>query len=244
MTFPSNVDSMLNNSWFRYSRSLSSGTFSFPLPGVLCLLTVLWLLMPSAAFAQVFSSETISDSVFARMSGRSYGEGCTVPLSELRYLRVAHYDAEGNVCQGELVCNKAIAQKLLAIFKQLYQARYPIERVRLIDDYNGDDERSMSDNNTSCFNFRPIAGSSRLSNHSLGLAIDINPLYNPCVRRRSDGSSKVQPAAGRRYASRKGTWPYKLEKGDLCHRLFVSHGFTWGGSWRSVKDYQHFEYRP
>ena len=113
--------------------------------------------------------------------------------------------------------------------------------MQLIDDYDADDERSMRANNTSCFNYRPSAGSKKLSKHSRGLAIDINPLYNPCVRRLANGSTSVQPATAGKYTNRSKKQRYMIDKNDLCYRLFVKHGFTWGGSWRSLKDYQHFE---
>jgi hypothetical protein len=200
------------------------------------------LMMAVIGSAQVFEADTISDAVFARMKGKSFGATCTIPRSDLRYLRIAHYDADGQVCQGELVCHRKIAQALLDIFTELYRQHYPIQRMRLIDDYDGDDERSMQANNTSCFNFRRVAGSSRLSAHAQGLAIDINPLYNPCVRRQKNGALIVQPATGRPYADRSRKHTYKIEQGDLCYRLFTKHGFTWGGAWKSLKDYQHFEY--
>ena len=193
------------------------------------------------ANAQTFTIDTISDAVFQRMQGKSYKKDCTVPRSELRYLRLSHYDSQGKEHVGELVCNKKISSDLKEIFKELYQQKYPIERMRLIDDYDADDERSMQANNTSCFNFRTIAGSKKLSKHSLGMAIDINPLYNPYVKRSKDGKLLVQPANARKYSDRSKRWNYKLEKGDLCYRLFIKHGFKWGGSWTNSKDYQHFE---
>ena len=201
---------------------------------------LLWFTVLTAN-AQTFTIDTISDAVFQRMQGKSYKENCTVPRSELRYLRLSHYTVDGKTKVGELICNKLIASDLKEIFQELYKRHYPIERMQLIDDYDADDERSMQANNTSCFNYRPIAGSTKLSKHSLGLAIDINPLYNPCVKVNKDGSTSIQPKTGRRYANRQRPWPYKIDKNDLCYRLFVSHGFQWGGSWRSVKDYQHFE---
>ncbi|MCR4582715.1 MAG: M15 family metallopeptidase, partial [Prevotella sp.] len=161
--------------------------------------------------------------------------------SELRYLRVRHVDAKGREKQGELVCHQSIAADLLDIFRELYRQRYPIEKIRLIDCYDADDERSMSDNNSSCFCYRKIAGQRHLSKHARGMAVDINTLYNPCVRRRPDGTLHVQPAAGAAYADRSRTSPYRIVRGDLLHRLFLKHGFRWGGAWRSVKDYQHFE---
>ncbi len=198
-------------------------------------------LLHARAVPNWFAGGPLPVHVVQRMQGRSYPEGCPVPLSDLRYLRVLHADAEGRTLRGELVCNKAIAQDLLEIFRQLYVQRYPIERMRLIDDYEASDERSMQANNTSAFCYRRVAGSSRLSAHARGMAVDINPLYNPCVRRMRDGKTRVQPANARRYVQRNQRLPYMMSADDLCVRLFRQHGFRWGGAWRSVKDYQHFE---
>jgi len=211
-------------------------------PVSLCRKAILLLLLlpfslPSLYLsAQTFRIDTISDALFQRIWEKSYKRDCTVPRSELRYLQVAHYNGEGKAVQGEIVCNKAIANDLIQIFKELYQNKYPIERMQLIDDYDADDERSMEANNTSCFNFRFIAGSTKLSNHSRGMAIDINPLYNPYVR-----GQRVQPKQGRPYADRSRRFDYKIERGDLLWCLFTEHGFRWGGSWRTLKDWQHFE---
>ncbi|MBQ8047707.1 MAG: M15 family metallopeptidase [Prevotella sp.] len=188
-----------------------------------------------------FRADTLSEDVFARMKGRSYPAGCPIERSQLRYLRLLHYNKEGEIRRGEMVCNVAIATDLLEIFRELYVHRYPIERMMLVDNYDADDERSMCDNNTSCFCYRHVAGTKKLSKHAQGLAVDINTLYNPYVKTRSDGTLIVQPSKALRYANRAKSFPYKIEKGDLCHRLFLQHGFTWGGSWRYSKDYQHFE---
>ena len=188
-----------------------------------------------------FSIDTISDAVFARMQGRSFPATCTVKRQDLRYLRLLHRNAEDSICQGELVCNKSIAEDLLDIFRQLYEAHYPIERICLIDDYEADDERSMADNNSSCFCFRTVAGTNKLSKHAMGLAVDINTRYNPYVRKGRNGRQLVSPENGKKYADRSLPSPYKIVYGDLCHRLFLQHGFTWGGSWQTKKDYQHFE---
>ena len=191
--------------------------------------------------AQDFSVAPISDSLFARMQGKSYPEGCTVARSDLRHVKVLHVDAQGKVHKGELICNKAIAQDLVDIFRQLYQARYPIEKIRPIDDYDADDEQSMSDNNTSSFCYRTVSGTQKLSKHALGMAVDINTRYNPWVRKGTDGRQLVSPSNGLPYADRRKSYPYKIVKGDLLYRLFIQYGFRWGGNWRSMKDYQHFE---
>lgn len=189
-----------------------------------------------------FVAAKIPDSVFRRMEGRTYRRGCTIPRAELRYLRLLHRDAGGRILLGEMVAHQSVAAEMVDIFRQLYEAGYPIERMRLADVYGGDDGRSMAANNTSCFNFRRVEGSARLSAHSRGMAVDINPLYNPCVRVRN-GKTTVQPAGGARYADRNVASPYRLLRGDACHRLFTAHGYQWGGAWRSLKDYQHFEKR-
>ena len=156
-------------------------------------------------------------------------------------LQVKHVDFKGQTQTGIIVCNHAIAADLRDIFAELYRQQYPIERIRPISEYGNDDEHSMQANNTSCYCYRPIEGSSKLSNHAKGLAIDVNPLYNPCVRRKKDGTLLVQPATGKPYVDRSRKFKYKITQRDLCYRLFIQHGFTWGGSWHSLKDYQHFE---
>lgn len=202
---------------------------------------LLWLAATIQVNAQTFTIDTISDAIFQRMQGKSYKADCTIPRSELRYLRLSHYDKDGHEHIGELVCNKLISNDIKEIFKELYKHRYPIERMQLIDDYGADDETSMRHNNTSCFNYRTIAGSRKLSKHSMGMAIDINPLYNPYVRRKKDGKHIVQPTNASKYTNRKLKWPYKIERDDLCYRLFIKYGFQWGGSWSRYQDYQHFE---
>lgn len=143
-----------------------------------------------------------------------------------------------------MVCNKAIAQDLLDIFLELYLAHYQIERMQLIDDYGANDELSMSHNNTSGFCYRTVSGTRTLSKHAQGLAVDINTQHNPCVKRDAAGRIiRLQPntATARQYATRTPLMPHMIRQGDLCHRLFLQHGFRWGGSWRTTKDYQHFE---
>ena len=191
--------------------------------------------------AQVFTAQNIPDSIWTRMQGRSYPQECGIARSELRYLELSHYDFDGEEHIGQMVCNRQIADDLLYIFRKLYEAEYPIARMRLIDDYDASDQRSMADNNTSCFCYRRIAGSETLSKHSRGMAVDVNPLYNPCLYVRS---GRVLPPEGKPYAhnrSKRKDITGMIDASDLCYRLFISRGFRWGGSWRSLKDYQHFE---
>lgn len=204
---------------------------------ILCIVVLQSLVLS----AQVFIAREIPDSIWARMQGRSYPQECRIARSELRYLELSFVDFDGREHVGQMVCNKQIANDLLYIFRQLYEARYPIASMRLIDDYEADDSRSMASNNTSCFCYRRVAGSKSLSKHSRGMAVDINPLYNPCVYVKS---GRVLPPEGNKYAhdrDKRKDIPSKIDTTDLCYRLFVSRGFRWGGTWRTIKDYQHFE---
>ena len=182
----------------------------------------------------------IDEATFARMKGKSYKDNCPIPLEDLRYLHVLHKDINGVTHGGELVCNKYIASDVLEIFRELFFAGYPIEKVRLVDEYDADDESSMRDNNSSCFNFRFISHTTRISKHGLGLAVDINTLYNPYIKT-VNGKIILEPATAGEYTDRSRNFPYKIEKGDLCYKLFTERGFEWGGEWKTVKDYQHFE---
>lgn len=204
---------------------------------------ILWLCCTLGAQSQIFTSTSIPDSVWQTMQGKSWHDNPYIKRSDLRYLRISHYDLEGRTHVGEMICNKLIAEKLLAIFSELYQAHYPIQQMRLPDVYDADDERQMRANNTSCFCYRNISGQKNLSKHARGLAVDINTLYNPYVRyNKKDGSQIVEPATAKKYANRKADFPYKITRNDLCYKLFTKYGFSWGGAWRSLKDYQHFEF--
>ena len=171
----------------------------------------IWLCCTLGAQGQIFSSQAIPDSVWQTMQGKTWHDNPYIHRADLRYLRISHYDLEGRTHVGELICNKLIAQKLLTIFRELYAAHYPIQRMRLPDNYDADDERQMRANNTSCFCYRNVSGSKNLSKHARGLAIDINPLYNPYVRySKKDGHQVVEPATGKPYVNRKADFPYKI----------------------------------
>lgn len=189
---------------------------------------------------EAFYISKITDEIFDRIKGKSFKDDCTLPKEDLRYLHVLHKDIDGNTHEGEMIVNKHIAEDVLDILQELYENDYPIEKIRLVDEYDADDELSMEDNNSSSFNFRFISHTNRISKHGLGLAVDINTLYNPYTKV-VDGERIVEPVTGEPYLDRDATFDYKIEEGDLCYRLFRDHGFEWGGEWTDRKDYQHFE---
>lgn len=203
-------------------------------------------LSESSSGQEDFYYTELTEEVKERITGKSYPDSASaeepiqIAYEDLAYVQVLHYDFQGQVQKGELICNQSIAQDLVDIFRELYENHYPIEKIRLIDEYDADDEASMADNNTSCFNYRTVPGRTKLSNHSYGYAIDVNPLYNPYVRTR-DGKELISPNNAGPYADRSADFPYKIDRDDLCYKLFTEHGFDWGGAWNSSKDYQHFE---
>lgn len=181
----------------------------------------------------------ITDEIKDRIVGKSYPsdvKNAKIGFEELNYLHILYYDFENEVQEGEIICNKAIRDDLLEVFQELYEAKYQLYSVRLVDDFDANDEMSMEANNTSCFNYREIRDTGVLSRHGLGLAIDINPLNNPCVI-----GDSYEPLTAGEFVDRSKDFDHKIDEDDLAYKLLTEHGFFWGGSWKSVKDYQHFE---
>ena len=216
----------------------SDGTFR---PQLHCLRRdIVTFIYRFASVEDNFYISKITDSIFKRIDGKSYKKDCTVPRGDLRYLHVLHRDKDGYIREGEMICNAYIAEDVLEILEELYLSSYPIEKIRLVDEYGADDEKSMEDNNSSCFNFRFISHTSKVSKHGLGLAVDINTLYNPYIKT-VNGRRVIEPVTAGAYTDRSRNFDYKINRNDLCYRLFIEHGFEWGGDWSSLKDYQHFE---
>lgn len=192
-------------------------------------------------YKEGFNSAVVPDYIQEKMRGVSFHENRDISMDELRYTRVLYYDFNRQVQEGELIVHKNIAWQTMRAFYQLYKFEYPIEKIRLVDEYEGDDELSMEDNNTSAFNYRKVEGKEELSRHALGLAIDINPKINPYVR--EDG---FFPKNASEYLERdveKCTGEHKekmIHKQDIAYRIFRRNGFEWGGDWSHAKDYQHF----
>jgi hypothetical protein len=179
----------------------------------------------------------VPEALALRMHEHSWRPGCPTPITDLVYLRLSYYGFDQTVHDGELVVHKALASEVLTIFKALFDQHFPVEKMTVIDDYQGDDDASMADNNTSAFNCRFVAGKPGVfSKHSHGRAIDINPRTNPMV---ADGA--VFPPTGSAFIDRKKKAPGILRAGDRAVREFTRRGWVWGGAWASPQDYQHFE---
>lgn len=174
-------------------------------------------------------------AVRARMQGRSYKPGCPVALDDLALLDVPYTDFDGAARTGPLIVAASVADDVLRAFAAIRAAGYRVERMQLVDDFDGDDDRSMAANNTSGFNGRHVAGTTRWSLHAYGLAVDVNPLQNPWVH---DGV--VAPPAGAPYVDRTHPHPAVLREGDAVVAAFDAIGWEWGGRWTSP-DWHHFQ---
>jgi peptidoglycan L-alanyl-D-glutamate endopeptidase CwlK len=181
---------------------------------------------------QATGSQVISDSnlSFAEALGNQ-----NIPdyiKADLSLVNLQYYSFDRKLHQGQLVIRKDLEGDIIAIFKELERNKFPIAKVIPISKYDFSDELSMLDNNSSAFNYRPIKGTSKLSNHALGRAIDINPFLNPLVR---DGI--VEPTG----AGYDPQIPGTIVRDQIPVKAFKARGWKWGGDWNNLKDYQHFE---
>lgn len=184
----------------------------------------------SPGFVGVVSNVTRSELRY------SHRPGCPVRPAQLRLVRVSHWGFDGKARVGSVVVRSDVARDIVAVFRRLYAARFPIRRLRTIEAYRGNDAASLAADNTSAFNCRyAIApGPKRWSTHAYGLAIDVNPVENPYLDR-----GAVRPPAGRRYLDRSRARPGMAVPGGVLVRAFTAVGWSWGGRWASP-DYQHF----
>lgn len=186
-----------------------------------------------------------NDAVYQRIIGKSYVENPNISLSDLRYIKLLHYNYNHEIQVGELITNKDLASDMINVFSQLYDQQYEIYSMYLIDEFwagNGDDTDTAScdANNTSCFCYRAQTNSTKLSNHALGRAIDINPVENPYVLYKN-GKAIWYHENSNGYIDRSVIKPHMITTSDASYIAFRNAGYTWGGAWNSVKDYQHFE---
>jgi D-alanyl-D-alanine carboxypeptidase len=177
----------------------------------------------------------IDGALAKRMTGVSWRPGCPVALRDLRLLTLTHWGFDGRPRKGQLIVHRDVAREVVAAFRELYAARFPIRRMQLIDAYNGSDFRSIEADNTSAFNCRYVDGTTRWSNHAYGRAIDVNPIENPYV----SGGTTSHPAS-RPYVDRSRRRPGMAYEGGALVRAFDRIGWGWGGRWSGTKDYQHF----
>lgn len=203
--------------------------------------TLLLILSPYLLFATFKSTEAKIDSITKNrmIKGNSWRERCPVPLKDLRYITITYKNFNDQDKIGEMIVHKSISREVREIFAELYANDYRIRQMKLSSYFGGDDDASMKADNTSAFNCRLMTNGSKWSKHSYGKAIDINPLENPYISK----SGKVYPASAKKYANNRANSKNRaiIVGNDTIVRLFKSYGWKWGGDWKSIKDYQHFE---
>ncbi len=190
-----------------------------------------------------FYSQGVSDELLAQIDNDFYSSQQTfLDPSNLRLVRLLYVDFEGQTRVGEMIVHENIAPDIEDIFYELYRNAYPIQRIILPIGYQADDNAIMTDGITRALGFTwDENGQPMEHEHSLGLAVDFNSLYNPQVIVEEDGTTTILPPAGAPYADRTNIQPHMLTEDDLAVQLFLQHGFSWGGYWEGRNDYQHFE---
>jgi len=185
----------------------------------------------------------ITPEIKIRMiQGKSYRVGCPVDLEDLRYVTLTYKNFTRKYVTGELVVHKDVADEVVKIFEVLYDADYPINQMRLVSDFGGNDWKSIEADNTSAFNCRNATGSKKWSKHSYGRAIDINPIENPYVFSSGHISHKASmPYKNRIHVKDTSADKAVLLPNDEAVKIFKKHGWQWGGEFSGEKDYQHFQ---
>ncbi|MDD4202696.1 MAG: M15 family metallopeptidase [Candidatus Omnitrophica bacterium] len=203
------------------------------IPIIICIAIIL-----GSAKKELITKHDVPSEIKEKIIGNSWKEKGPVDIRDLAYLKVKYLGFDQKKHMGDIIVNKDIAKEIEEIFNELYQNSFPIEKIRLIDEYNADDNLSMEDNNSSALCVRNIAGKDEWSMHSYGLAIDINPVQNPFI-----SETTVSPEKGKEYLDRKNVRQGMIVKGDPCYNTFIKRGWVWGGDWETPKDYMHFEKR-
>lgn len=188
------------------------------------------------SFKPIFEIKEIDDDLFEKMIDTSFYNRGHIKRQDLRLLLVGHYNFDNEPSQGEIIVHEKVAEEILEIFQELYDHKYPIDKINLVHQYDGSDDLSMADNNTHSFNDRLMTGGKSLSHHAYGLAIDINPVQNPYVY-----NQIVLPPLGKDFLDRDMPIKGMIIKNDPCYQAFTSRGWQWGGNWTQPIDYQHFE---
>jgi hypothetical protein len=181
------------------------------------------------------SVSAIGPGLRATMTGVSWRQGCPVALRDLRLITARHWGFDGRLRTGRLVVHRDVAADVVGVLRRLYDARFPIRRMQLVDRYGASDFRSIEADNTSAFNCRYVDGTSRWSEHAYGRAIDVNPIENPYV-----SGGRTSHRASVPYVDRTPCRRGMACRGNVLVRAFTAIGWGWGGDWTSVKDYQHF----
>jgi len=177
--------------------------------------------------------EQITDKSFKKEIAKKIG----LTINDLRLIKIVHFGFDKKYHTGKMIVHKKLAKEVVEIFTDMCKEKYPIKQIKLIDEYDANDDLSMKSNNSSALCQRYITGSTnKYSRHSHGTAIDINPIENPYVK-----ENNVYPPEGKIYKDRTKNKKGLIKVGDACWKAFTKRGWNWGGNWKKILDYQHFE---
>jgi hypothetical protein len=176
----------------------------------------------------------ITPEIRQRM-GESWSPECPVGLEDLRYLTVTFRGFDGEAHTGELVVAASEARGVVSVIEEIFAADFPIEEMRLVTTADLDAPPLGDGNNTAGLVCRPARGQTSWSSHALGLAVDVNPFQNPYQK-----GDVILPELARSYLDRSWQRPGMIQPDSVVVRAFARIGWSWGGDWRTLKDYQHF----
>jgi hypothetical protein len=195
------------------------------------------LILTALILAAIPLLGTTPQIIDSKMSFAEATKGTKAPkevLDSITLLDVHYYSTDNKIHQGQILVNKAVAEDVKFFFDFLLKEKFPIKQVIPIVKYKWDDEASMSANNSSAFNYRFVAGTTRLSNHSFGRALDINPYFNPVIY--MDPPS-ISPKGAKYIPGNPGVF---TAQSKIVIEM-KKHGWRWGGDWHSLKDNHHFD---
>ena len=204
--------------------------------------TLLFLVFILTSYLNASNIRSIDENYAKQMEGITYQKECPVSLDDLRIVNVKYLGFDDKEHFGDIVVHKDISLEVSKIFEELFSINYPINKIFPIEKYSGDDFESIENDNTSAFNCRLAEGSTKYSKHSYGKAIDINPLENPYVYKNGTTSHKDSV----KYLTRISSLESAENKAVLIPssqavQIFKKYGWKWGGDWKNIKDYQHFQ---
>lgn len=180
--------------------------------------------------------------VDAARLGLSWHPGCPVGPEGLRLLRLSYWGFDGVGHVGELIVGARIAAKVVRAFNVMWNEKFPIQRMETSEKFltpemfdaagNFIEQPNTADtvNATQGFMCRRTTRASSWSRHAFGLAIDVNPVQNPYI----DGALLI-PLNGTRSEA-----TGRIVQSDVVVRAMRDAGMSWGGNFRSLKDYMHF----
>jgi len=182
-----------------------------------------------------FQAEIHTPAPRSVIAHSTWAPGCPVGKGDLSWIRLTFWGFDDARHTGELLVNSTAVIDLVTVFHQLYDDHFPIEEMRITTKPEQTAAPTGDGNDTGSFNCRATRGATSYSQHAYGLAVDVNPFQNPYHK-----GDVVLPELASSYLDRSFRRPGMITPDGPVVRAFAAIGWTWGGTWRSLKDLQHF----